>query len=162
MAERIFRQASCPVLTVGPKSVEPGRHEGGLRRVLYATDFTPQSMQAAGHAISLAQHYQTHLVMLHVMADGESHAAAEKRLKDLIPAEDQLKPAPEYIVVKGAAAGEILRAAEERRAELIVLGVTHPGGSFSGRRWSVASEVAGRALCPVLTVRAPIQQITVR
>jgi nucleotide-binding universal stress UspA family protein len=165
VAERIFRQASCPVLTVGPKSVEPGRREGELRRVLYATDFTPQSLHAAGHAISLAQHYQTHLVMLHVMPETgtESRDQAEKRLMALIPADAQFQQAPEYVVTKGAPAEEILRVAEERTPELIVLGVTQPGqGAFAGRRWSVASEVAGRALCPVLTVRAPIQQITVR
>jgi nucleotide-binding universal stress UspA family protein len=159
VAERIFRQASCPVLTVGPKSIEPGKREGGLRRVLYATDFTPQSLHAAEHAISMAQHYQTHLVLMHVMPEGAAgpREEAEKRLKALIPADAQFTEAPEYQVTTGSPAEEILRVAAERTPELIVLGVTHPGeGAFAGRRWSVASEVAGRALCPVLTVRAPV------
>lgn len=157
VAERIFRQASCPVLTVGPNSIEPGSREGGLKRVLYATDFTPQSLHAAGHAISLAQHYQTHLVMLHVMGSGASREEAERRLKELIPSNARLAQAPEYLVLEGEPGEAILRAAEDRTPELIVLGVTHPGqGTFAGRRWSVASQVAGRAPCPVLTVRAPI------
>src|SRR5262249_17512373 len=67
VAERIFRQAPCPVITVGPNSSSPTAEQHGLERMVYATDFTPQSLHAAAHAISLAQHYDAQLWLLHVI-----------------------------------------------------------------------------------------------
>ena len=42
ISENLFRRAPCPVLTVGP-SAEPPRQ---IRKVLFATDFGPASVQA--------------------------------------------------------------------------------------------------------------------
>lgn len=157
VAERIFRRASCPVMTVGPNSPEPATAEHAVRRILYATDFTPQSLHAASYAVSLAQHYQAHLALLHVLPESSpaQQTSTDERLRALIPMQAMLQCEPEIIVTSGLPANGILDVAAERSPELIVLGVTHPGDSaFGGRRWSVASEVAGHAICPVLTVRA--------
>src|SRR5262249_22028079 len=52
-AETIFRQCTCPVLTVGPATVLPPPDGLNLQRILYATDFTPQSVSARDYALSL-------------------------------------------------------------------------------------------------------------
>jgi nucleotide-binding universal stress UspA family protein len=166
VAERIFRQAPCPVLTVGPNSAGPVAQEQGLRRILYATDFTPQSLQAADYALSLAQHYQAHLILLHVIQQPAGDATlqtgrlleeAKTRLRALLPQNAGLQFEPEFVVGFGTPVVHILDVAAEKTPEVIVLGVTHPGDvAFAGRRWSVASEVAGKANCPVLTVRARV------
>lgn len=164
VAERIFRQAPCPVITVGPNTPAPSAERHGLERILYATDFTPQSLHAASYAVSLAQHYQAHLWLLHVLPDDAPKSDAIKedarqRLASLTSTPGLLTHSPEVFVGQGAPGAQILDFAEQKGGDLIVLGVTHPGqGSFFGRRWSVASEVAGRAICPVLTVRAPSEQ----
>src|SRR6202142_1476859 len=55
VAEEIFRCSTVPVLTIGP-SVRKGTHKGArFRRILFATDFTPESLAAAPYAISFAQ-----------------------------------------------------------------------------------------------------------
>jgi nucleotide-binding universal stress UspA family protein len=55
-AEEIFRVASCPVLTVGPKtSSVPANTE--LRHILYPLEFAPDSSKAAGYAVALAERY---------------------------------------------------------------------------------------------------------
>jgi CO dehydrogenase/acetyl-CoA synthase epsilon subunit len=66
VAEKMFRQAACPVLTVGPKvAVKPG-YTGELKRILYATDFSVVSLAAAPFAISLARESSsTHSSPLH-------------------------------------------------------------------------------------------------
>ncbi len=165
VAERIFRQSPCPVLTVGPRTPAPATQEPGLRRILCATDFTPQSLHAAAYALSLAKQYHAHLMLLHVIheppADSTLHKGrlleeAKTRLRALIPADSGLQFEPEFIVGFGTPGTRILDVAAEKAPELIVLGVTHVGeGAFASRRWTTASEVTGKALCPVLTVRDP-------
>src|SRR5713226_7487812 len=71
VAEEIFRRSSVPVLTMGP-NVHSGTHNGAqFHRVLFATDFTPESLAAAPYAISLAQENQARLMLLHVIRDHE-------------------------------------------------------------------------------------------
>lgn len=162
VAELVFRQAPCPVLTVGPRSnTESSTPDAGLRRILYATDFTPQSLHALDHSLSLAQHYQAHLILLHVTPEPAPHGEptlqnAQDRLRQLIPSDVGLETQPDFVLASGQPAARILQVAAERSPDLIVLGVTHPQtGAFAGRRWTVASEVTANAACPVLTVRAP-------
>jgi nucleotide-binding universal stress UspA family protein len=66
-AEEVFRQAPCPVLTVGPHSPAKAPHE--FTRIVFATDFSPESVAALPYAVSLAQECQAHLTLLHVVAE---------------------------------------------------------------------------------------------
>ena len=162
VAERIFRNASTPVLTVGPNSIPRGAGEGGVQNILYATDFTPQSLAAADYAFSLAHQYQARLTLLHVIvaepADPDTRKTmvqdAETRLKKIIPGDLPLQHEPKCVVTFGAAGSGILAIAAKDSPDLIVLGVTQPGeGTLAGRRWTNAAEVTGKAACPVLTIR---------
>lgn len=166
-AEEIFRMASCPVLTVGPKVEVP---EGtalapdplSRRRFLYATDFTAHSERAAAYAVSLAQENQAHLTLLHVVlesAEVSEHNRARmveffnKRLRALLPNEAEMWCEPEIIVEFGEPADTILKVARETRAEVIALGVRR-AGTFPGHLPpATAYKVVCQATCPVLTVR---------
>ena len=53
VAEKIFRQAPCPVLTVGPKVVDQGSSVAELNRVLLATDFGRASSAAGSRQETL-------------------------------------------------------------------------------------------------------------
>jgi len=61
VAEMVFRQSLCPVLTVGPKASSRLDQPVETKGILYATDFTPASQAAAPYALSLAQELQAHL-----------------------------------------------------------------------------------------------------
>jgi nucleotide-binding universal stress UspA family protein len=165
-AEEIFRRSPCAVLTVGPKSpVQPSR-AGEFSPILYATDFTPESMAAAPYAISLAQEYQAQLTLLHVI-DGPKRTdlvtsdqlagATERRLRQIVPPESELWCEPHCIVGEGIAADEILTVADHRKAGLIILGVRRPAGFRGGKAThlpiATAHKVVSGATCPVLTVR---------
>jgi nucleotide-binding universal stress UspA family protein len=67
VAETVFRQCPCPVLTVGPKAASRLDQPVEIKEILYATDFTPEARSAAAYAISIAQEHQAHLVLLHVI-----------------------------------------------------------------------------------------------
>jgi len=165
-AEEIFRRSPCAVLTVGPKSpLQPSR-AGEFSQILYATDFTPESMAAAPYAISLAQEYQAQLTLLHVISEAKNTdlvtsrqlaAATERRLRQIVPPESEFWCEPHCIVGEGVAADEILTVADHRKAGLIILGVRRPAGFHGGKAThlpiATAHKVVSGSTCPVLTVR---------
>jgi nucleotide-binding universal stress UspA family protein len=158
VAERVFRLAPCPVLTVGPRAPGEAPADAELQRVLYATDFSPEAGRAAAYALSLAQEQQATLMLVHVMDRAHEAASAEKpatleRLKALVPPEADLWCTPRYEIEFGSATDGILKAAGEYKADLIVMGVRHPDFSFSHLPPATAYKVVCRAPCPVLTVR---------
>jgi len=160
VAEEIFRLAPCPVLTVGPRVVALGPLDSP-QKVLYATDFRVETERASAYAISIAQEHQAHLLLLHVVKDvvpsaGNASILLEffmRRLKGLVPADAELWCDPEYLVEFGDPTEVILRLAQERGAELIVLGIRR-SGTFAGHLPpATAYKVVCRAHCPVLTIR---------
>ena len=69
VAEDIFRRSLVPVMTVGPFARSESCRDGRFARVLFATDFTPESLAAAPYAISLAEENEAKLTLLYVAGD---------------------------------------------------------------------------------------------
>jgi nucleotide-binding universal stress UspA family protein len=161
-AEQIFRTATCPVLTVGPKAAKWPAELETLKRVLFATDFSAGSLHALPYALSLAEENQAVLILLHLipLMPIEEHreavqAGARQRLEALVPAEATAWCEPEFAVGFEPPAEGILRVAEEQKADVIVMGV-HRARSprlVAHAPWATAYQVVCRAPCPVLTVR---------
>jgi nucleotide-binding universal stress UspA family protein len=162
VAEEIFRQADCAVLTVGPAVRGDVQKEVELSHILFATDFGPGAEKAAAHAFSLAQEHGAHLTLLHVIESAaaytEETVARQReinivRMKRLMPAGSENWCKPEFRVTYGAAVEEILFAAKESKADLIVMGAK-PRKSLAGHvPLTIAYNVVTKATCPVLTVR---------
>lgn len=164
-AEEIFRQAPCAVLTVGPASHAGPPRGGEFTEILYATDFSPESVGAAPYALSLAQEFQAHLTLVHVIGDPKAGelvhpedlvTSSTRLLRNIVPPEAELWCEPRFVVEKGPAAEKILEVARQRNADLIVLGVRNPTG-FPGAAthlpMAIAHKIVSHAPCPVLTVR---------
>jgi nucleotide-binding universal stress UspA family protein len=159
-AEQIFRQARCPVLTIGPKVTPPGVGFQGFKTIVFATDFSAGSLRALPYALSLAEENQAHLILLHViplvpLQHQESVAAnARIRLEKLIPPDASDWCRPECVVRFEFPAEGILNLVEQNHADLVVMGV-HKGAPFASAHlpWAIAYEVVCHAPCPVLTVR---------
>lgn len=166
VAEEIYRHSPVPVLTIGPE-VTRGVHNGArFHRVLFATDFTPESLEAAPWAISMAQENQAHLMLLNVLRQRDASAnerIAEEtvahvmyQLHELVPPSAELWCRPETYVQYGDPARKILEMAKERSADLLVLGVreaTGYMGTTTHLARTTAQTVVAHAHCPVLTVR---------
>lgn len=159
LAERIFRQSLCPVLTVGPNvSGEPGS-VADIHTILCPIDFSPESLAAFPYAVSLAQENQARLYLMHVVPSPVvefEEICLRNRLKALVPPEANLWCEPKAIVESGDAADRILEQAEELGVDLIVLG-TRPVSTLAGTRThlgtATAYKVVSHAICPVLSVR---------
>jgi nucleotide-binding universal stress UspA family protein len=164
-AEEIFRRAHCPVLTVGPNSKQMGDGGNQLSEILYATDFSPESLAAVPYAVSFALALQARLTLLHVIkkTGGTQQAQVEqlrlsctRLLRSLVPEETEFWQEPQWIVEEGAPADKILEVAGQKRSGLIVLGVRKPTEIAAGAAHfssGVAHKVVIGAECPVLTVR---------
>ncbi len=158
VAEKIFRQAQCPVLTVGPQVAgEPGSI-ADMHEILLPTDFSRESLAAVPYAVSFAQEHRARLHLLHV-AENLLTASAEawtiERLHSLVPPEAELWCEPKALVEYGSAAEKILECAEELGTDVIVLGVKRTPSHLGATHVSLgtAYNVVSQAICPALTVR---------
>jgi nucleotide-binding universal stress UspA family protein len=159
VAERIFRQSTCPVLTVGPNvSAEPGS-VADIHTILCPVDFSAESLAAVPHAVSLAEENHARLYLMHVVPapfPEYEEAALIGRLKALVPPGANLWCEPKAFVESGDAGDKILEEAEELAVDLIILGI-RPVSTLAGTRthlgMATAYKVVSRAICPVLSVR---------
>ena len=158
-AEKIYRTASCPVLTVGPKAQHAEHWQ--LRRILCPLDPAEDPEPVLHYALSLAEEKQAEFIVLQAMPlvpwqhrpSVEQHCwrAVEGMIPE--PAKDWCTP---QIVVRWEHPAEaIVLEARQREADLIVMSVhkSRAASWSSHLPWPVASEVVSRAVCPVLTIR---------
>jgi len=165
VAEEVFRRAPCPVLTVGPHVSPDTERRLEMKEILFATDFSPESLAALPFAVSLAQEHQARLTMLHVVGEtkvgelvhAEQYADSIRRqLRGLMPPEAELWCEPKYMVQHGPEAEKIMEVATAVGADLIVLGVRGAEGGMAAATHlsrTIAHHVVTQARCPVLTVR---------
>lgn len=146
-----------------------------FKRVTYATDFSPPSLAAFPHALALARLTGAELMILHVLPatvspfidggyvpqeiwdqlDAGLRAQARQEMDRLLRrALDAGVRATASVVATGVPADEIVRAAEQAKSDLLVLGTHGRTGVARLVLGSVAARVVATATCPVLTVRA--------
>ena len=162
VAEEIFRKADCAVLTVGPEVKTGEPKEAELNHILFATDFGPGAEKAAAYALSLAQEHDATLTFLHVIesatAYNEESVARQReinvvRMKQMMPEGSENWCKPEFRATFGAAVEEILIAARESKADLIVMSAKARQSLAGHAPLTIAYNVVTKATCPVLTVR---------
>lgn len=161
--DRVIRKAACPVLVVSDTSHQAlstgpdGRHR--LRRIVYCTDFSNNSEQARGYAISLAGEYGAELTLLHVAENAPDLARAEaitiertRELDKMISAAERKDLNLRFVVKFGKPYEEIVRHATEAQASLIIM--TARGGDAVDRAvfGSTTYRVIQLGPCPVLAV----------
>jgi nucleotide-binding universal stress UspA family protein len=164
VAEDIFRQSACPVLTVGPNTSGQDP-QIGPERILAPTGFAPQSLLAVRYAVLFAQDLHSSLALLHVVTDLKEvipeeeqriRKEREARLRALIPDDVNLVSPPGLFVEFGSATEKILATASAWNANLIMLGLRHVEESSRGEStWAKAYEIVRQAGCPVMTIRVP-------
>jgi nucleotide-binding universal stress UspA family protein len=116
IAEQVLRDAPCPTLVVPEASEAPALFE----RVLCAADFSPASNAAIHEAARFSEYSKQPITLLHVATGTASNADALAKLQSLIPQSDVVSAVAR--VANGRPAAEILRAARNTNAQLIVIG----------------------------------------
>jgi nucleotide-binding universal stress UspA family protein len=176
VTEKVLRKATCLVLTVPPR-VQAGPAVS-FRHAMCAVDFSDCSRQAVRAAANMIEGTGTTLTLLHVMEwpwheppvpgmegvpPSQVQALLEYRRYLETSAIEGLKSiaapiAPNREVATAVRFGkpylELLDAAREGGADLIVLGVRGRSAVDIGFFGSTTNHVVRSATCPVLTVKA--------
>jgi nucleotide-binding universal stress UspA family protein len=166
VAQQIFHSVRCPVLTVGPRAAGTGP-QLQLRRVLFATDLSRESLAAVPWALTAAAEWHTALDLLHVCKSGNpAHRDILDRLTakiapdlaaNLTSQPDQAPGlngrTPHGEVLSGKASPTILDFAAQHHEDLIVLGLKPQRMLYGASTWSHAYEIVRQAPCPVLSIR---------
>jgi nucleotide-binding universal stress UspA family protein len=161
VAETIFRNVTCPVLTVGPRVATRPYHDFKVESVLFPTDLAPHAEFGAHCALSLAQENNADVTFMHVIPFQEASQrncnnpaqATYRKLVEMVPPDVKEKCTTNFLVEAGDPVVEILGFAENKRPDLIVLSLPW-GKKFNGHfRTGVTYNIIASAPCPVLTVR---------
>jgi universal stress protein A len=142
-----------------------------LERILVPVDFSDCSMKALQYAIPFASQLRAEMIFLHVLTvhftagwefeadsydpliEGDLQKDVEKRLAALIRETVPADISTKIEVRHGSPAIEIVNAAKELDASLIVMSTHGHRGRVHAFIGSVASNVTRLAPCPVLVVR---------
>ena len=163
------------------QTADVARAGSRIRRVMYATDFSRASLAALPHAIDVAKASDAELFILHVLPSplpeplfseisyidqptwdrllAEAGEQAHKQLEPLLLSAREAGVQTTFFIVFGvdgvSTADEIVRAAIDKKVDMLVLGTHGRTGIAKFFLGSVVARVVATAPCPVLTVRAP-------
>lgn len=137
-----------------------------LRNILFATDFSANSMQAVHYAMAVARHYESRLIAAHVLRPDAYQVIpqdptilsdwfrreAEQQMASLLVS-GILRGVPHEVVMRQGSVWETLsEIADEKEIDLIVVGTHGRTGMGKVMLGSTAEEIFRHAECPVLTV----------
>jgi universal stress protein A len=145
-----------------------------IKTILCPTDFSEPSYEGVKYAIELATLFSADLCLTNVVPavpplptnpnfvfeipeyERGLHADAEHKLRELIEQRVPKSLKVRTVIGHADAGREIVRIAENERADLIVMATTGMTGFRHILFGSVAEKVVRLAACPVLTIRAPV------
>jgi nucleotide-binding universal stress UspA family protein len=156
--------------------------------ILFCTDFSEDANIAFLHALNLARKYDARLHILHVphspyvyakhvvdedipegtARDGEAFfdqkIIDEAQIKLRVVYQDRMGDFKnyEYVVRGGAPDVEIIRYAKKNDIDLIVMGALGTPEFDEADRGKTVAGVSKYAHCPVMAIRSPLKQFTLR
>jgi nucleotide-binding universal stress UspA family protein len=144
-----------------------------FKNILFATDFSDSSDHAFRFALSMAKCFNSSLLILHVInelvdlrgfyvphisfdkLEEEMDASARKMMYKFIHNQLADYPNVQSFVTPGIPYDEILRLADEKGVDLIVMGTHGRTGLDHVLFGSTAEKVVRKSPVPVMTIRCP-------
>lgn len=169
VAEKVLRKASCPVLTVPPKAAATSTLP--FQRLLCPVDFSEPSRVALRFALSIAKESDARLTILHVFEwpaeddflvwraidvpeyRRQLEAQAARQLDELMSDDERRWCRATTLLRYGKPYRQILEAAANEAADLIVMGIHGRNPIDRMLLGSSTNQVVRRASCPVLTLK---------
>jgi universal stress protein A len=147
-----------------------------FQRVLVTTDFSPLADRAIGHAFRVAADHGAEVILLHVIETlptpnplyahyystellrpnvlRQVEQQARTALLERVPKDEALAAVPHRVLVgEGEPVAEILRAAKDEKADLVVIASHGRTGVKHFLIGSVVERVIRGAHCPLLVIR---------
>jgi len=165
-SEVVLHNATCPVLTIGPRVDVPRIFSLTLDNILFASELAAQSRHAIEYALALAGERDAQLTLLHVLPEESRNYPDRTRvlrfaideMQRLLPPNGSSCCKTKLAVEAGDPAERIVQHARDERSDLIVLGLAGNSDFNSKGSSGVTHRVIGAAPCPVLSVPAAMQR----
>lgn len=161
VAEKLSRQARCPVLVV-PESAVSYNSKIGMETILCPTNFSERSQAAVKQAWGIAKTFSAHILLMHAVDMPsldrakriERRNAIEERMKSMraLLSSEEAGPEVEFVVEFGPIVRTIARVAAERGASLVVLSIQRGKPALAHLPPEITYSVAQLVSCPVLTI----------
>jgi nucleotide-binding universal stress UspA family protein len=160
-AETVLREATCPVLTVGPHTTNPAMANWTEAPVVFATNFHRTTTHAIRYAATFCKTTRSPLHCLHVLPQalesGSPSQIVPQIMKEAlchIAAENNVETTSDiYTIAYGSDVSKaITEYARQHRARLIVLGIEQSSILASHISTDIAYRIITESLCPVLTI----------
>jgi nucleotide-binding universal stress UspA family protein len=156
VADRVVREATCPVMLVPPGADFMRGHDVRLRRVLVPLDGSGASVSVLMHLLAFAHARELELVLLRLVAPTSAHTraeAAEAMLNELVAQVRASGATAEARVVEGDdPAATITAAVRQDLVDFIAMTTRGAGGVERFMFGSVATAVVRASEVPVLLV----------
>jgi nucleotide-binding universal stress UspA family protein len=178
VTERLMHTLTCPLLVVCSPEHEfvntPGQNVQ-LQKILVGCDFSADSGRAFDYGLSLAQEFQAELHLAHVieppvqpnLLKEETFVPGEiqkdyqdlliQKLKDMVPGEAANWCTPQTCIMEGQPYEELVKYADTRDIDMVVLGVRGHGLVKTLFLGSTTDRVVRNSSCPVLSVSSRVQ-----
>ena len=147
-----------------------------IKKILIPIDFSDFSMHALKYGVAVARHFGAKILLLHVISQellneiktvrgflGDTDSPEEflarkkrdinERIEKIVKGEPDQALFEGQLIETGIPSEEIIRVAEARKVDLIVIGTHGRSGLSHILIGSVAEKVVRRSPCPVLSVR---------
>lgn len=162
IAETILRSTRWPALTVGPQVVAISSKALPFRKILFATDFTPDAAIAAAFVVNFAAEFGAKIDVLNVLQDDAiDNPSLLKDIRSrffsvidaLVPQHAREFCNPNTFVAIGRAHDCIIEHVKSNSTDLLVLSIRRTSHLRMEMRTSNVFRIIVDAECPVLTIR---------
>jgi nucleotide-binding universal stress UspA family protein len=160
---RIAIDAPCPVLAVDDTAPNSARQSGGFHQLVAAVNFLPASLAAADYAFAFAEAPHGWVTAVHVLPEqwegparadrnvAEARQLAERQYQQLLQTAVDDISGPNRrrteLVASGRPCAEIVRVANARDADLIVMGIDRQRSDDAfGETTSCVMQFGGRSV----------------
>jgi nucleotide-binding universal stress UspA family protein len=159
VARQLLETVDVPVCTVGPRAHK--KTSAAPVRILHPVSLAGAHESSAALSISLGHQFAGQVILLHIIMPGAAVSrdpaaaisAAGAELEKLIPEKARAWTQARAQVAQGNVVQEILNAAQETQAELLVLGVHAPAHSWLPGTEPAAYKILVSAPCPVISLK---------
>lgn len=149
VSERVLRETVIPLLLVRPETAHPES-----TRILCPVNSTPAAHRALDYAVSFASSIGGEVTLLHVVERTDDSAEERKTIEQWVSQAGTTAVRIETLVRHGNAAEQIITAAREAKAGMIILASQHRRFFDTTFIGSTTVRITRHAEAPVLVVPA--------
>jgi nucleotide-binding universal stress UspA family protein len=145
---KVLHDADCPIWTASHLQHAPAVEKITIRNILCAVDLDSQGLKSLQWGAVLAEEFQAHLSVLHVIPEPDAGAKVRKKIAEM---QREAGTKADLILEQGDIPDHVQRAAERLPADLVLIGRSSDAGVF-GRLRKNAYAIIRQTPCAVISV----------